>query len=73
MANNFETDEDQMIHQLELHRDTITWICNKLSEENIKFERTRGNSAKGDILLISESDTGKVKQLIRQWHQSFNT
>lgn len=70
--DDFETDEDRMIYQLELHRDIITWICTKLTEFGIPFERTRGNSAKGDILLISASDSDRVKFLVREWNMSFN-
>jgi len=71
-SDDFETDEDYMIYQLELHRDLITWICNKLSEHNIPFERTRGNSPKGDILLISVDDTPRVKEMVREWHLKFS-
>lgn len=71
MSRVFETDEDEMIFRLELHRDTITWLCAKLDAAGIKHQRTRGNSPKGDILLINEKDSQKVKSMIRQYHDEF--
>ena len=72
MNRVFETDEDEMIYHLALHKDTVTWLCDKLSAEGIKFKRTRGNSAEGDILLINHSDEPKVKEMIRSYHRQFN-
>ncbi|UNW06316.1 MULTISPECIES: hypothetical protein [unclassified Acinetobacter] len=72
MVRNFETDEDEMIFHLELHRDVITWLCNKLEKNGIKYKRTRGNSSKGDILLINKNDTSRVQEMIRNYHKEFN-
>ncbi|WP_225085922.1 hypothetical protein [Pectobacterium colocasium] len=72
MSENFETDEDRMIYHLELHRDTISWLCKKLDEKGIKNKRTRGNSAEGDILLIKPEDAEIVRQMIRELHKTFN-
>ncbi|GAB7222842.1 hypothetical protein VoSk93_20580 [Vibrio owensii] len=72
MSREFETDEDEMIFHLQLHRDTITWLCEKFKEQGIKHKRTRGNTPEGDILLINEEDAPKVKSLIRHYHKEFN-
>jgi hypothetical protein len=73
MRKVFETDEDRMIYQLELHRDMITWVCNKLEEAGIEYERTSGNSSKGDVLLIHEKDIQHVKNMIFKWHNQFSS
>jgi len=52
MSKTFETDEDEMIYHLELHRDIISWQCKQLDKKGIENIKTRGNSAEGDILLI---------------------
>lgn len=72
MSKTFETDEDEMIYHLELHRDTISWLCKQLDRKGIKNKRTRGNSAEGDILLIKPEDAGVVRQMIRELHKKFN-
>lgn len=72
MKREFETDEDEMIFHLELHRDTITWLCEKLKNNEIKHIRTRGNTPEGDILLVNESDATKVKNLVRACHTEYN-
>ncbi|MDN5418829.1 MAG: hypothetical protein L0G09_15475 [Acinetobacter sp.] len=72
MSRIFETDEDEMIFHLTMHRDTITWLCNKLEENRVKYERTRGNTPKGDILLINKEDADFVKEMIRNYHKDLN-
>lgn len=72
MSKTFQTDEDEMIYHLELHRDTISWLCEQLDRKSIKNKRTRGNSAEGDILLIKPEDAGVVRQMIRELHKKFN-
>lgn len=72
MSRTFETDEDEMIYHLELHRDTISWLCEHLDRKGIKNRRTRGNSAEGDILLIKAEDAETVRQMIRELHKTFN-
>lgn len=72
MTRVFETDEDEMIFHLALHRDTITWLCNKLEENGIEYKRTRGNTPKGDILLINKDDKSKVQEMIRNYQKEFN-
>ncbi|ENF7816823.1 hypothetical protein ABR157_002601 [Enterobacter soli] len=72
MSQTFETDEDEMIYHLELHRDTISWLCEQLDRRGIKNRRTRGNSAEGDILLIKPEDAEAVRQMIRDLHKKFN-
>ena len=70
--DNFETDEDRMIYALELHRDTIKWFCNKLEEKGIRYKVTKGNSAKGDILLVDPEDAYIVKEMINSLHKENN-
>lgn len=72
MSRIFETDEDEMIHHLELHRDTISWLCKLLDKKGIKHKRTRGNSAEGDILLVKPEDAEAVRQMIRELHRTFS-
>ncbi|WP_221034597.1 hypothetical protein [Pseudomonas viridiflava] len=72
MTKVFETDEDEMIYHLLLHRDTISWLCEQLDRMGIKNTRTRGNSAEGDILLIKPEDAEVVRQMIRELHKKFN-
>lgn len=72
MSQTFETDEDEMIYHLELHRDTISWLCGQLDRRGIKNRRTHGNSAEGDILLIKPEDAEEVRQMIRDLHKDFN-
>ena len=72
MSKVFETDEDEMIYHLSLHRDTISWLCEQLDRMGIKNRRTRGNSAEGDILLIKPEDAEVVRQMIRELHKKFN-
>ncbi|WP_426607917.1 hypothetical protein [Pantoea anthophila] len=72
MSQIFETDEDEMIYHLKLHRDTISWLCEQLDRRGIKNRRTRGNSAEGDILLIKPEDAEAVRQMIRDLHKKFN-
>lgn len=72
MSKIFETDEDEMIYHLELHRDTISWLCELLDRKGIKNKRTRGNNSEGDILLIKPEDAEIVRQMIRELHKTFN-
>ncbi len=72
MSKTFETDEDKMIYHLELHRDTITWLCKQLDRNGIKHIRTRGNSSEGDILLINPEHAELVRQMIKDFHKKFN-
>ena len=65
MEKERPTDEDVMIERLELHRDTIEFVCAALSERGVPHERTRGNSPLGDILLISREDIGKVQSILK--------
>lgn len=72
MSREFDTDEDEMIFHLELHRDTIIWLSKKLDEQGIRHKITRGGTSQGDILLINEDDAHKVKDIIRKYHIEFN-
>lgn len=65
MEEAFLTDEDRMIARLQLHRDTADFICSALSDHGIKYERTRGNSPLGDILIIDQEDTEKAQAVLK--------
>jgi hypothetical protein len=65
MEKESPTDEDAMIERLELHRDTIDFVCSVLSEHGVQHERTRGNSPLGDILVISRADIGRVQSILK--------
>ncbi|MDH6105643.1 hypothetical protein NWP22_07155 [Anabaenopsis tanganyikae CS-531] len=68
----WETDEDKMIHHLEVHRDLITWILKRLKEEGIDCKRTTGNDSGGDILYYNAEDEPRVKEIVRQINYQFN-
>lgn len=73
MANKeWETDEDKMIHHLQVHRDFITWVIKKLESEGIPCERTTSNDAGGDILYYKSEDEPRVKQIVREIHLFYN-
>ncbi len=69
----WETDEDRMMHQLLVHKNFIGWVIDKLEEEGIPCSRTTGNDRKGDILIINESDVPRVKKIIRQIQNKYNS
>lgn len=53
----WETDEDEMIYHLEVHKNLIGWIMDKLKKAGIPCERTKGRDRNGDILdYIAKSD-----------------
>jgi len=68
----FDTDEDAMAHRLFVHRDMIGWLIRQLAEEGIQCERTTGNDPNGDILIVNEEDTSKVKQIIQSYQRKYN-
>lgn len=72
MKKSFETDEDRMIYQLKLHRDTIKWFSGELLKVGIQSQVTTGNDGKGDILLLDPKDATKAKQLIESLNNEFN-
>lgn len=69
----WETDEDRMMHQLLVHKKFIGWVIDKLNEESIPCSRTTGNDRKGDILVINERDVPRVKEIIRQIQNKYNS
>lgn len=69
---DFETDEDRMIYNLVVHRDMIQWVIEQMAKEGIPCERTKGNSSKGDILIIKPEDASRVKDIIRQIQSKYN-
>lgn len=70
--NNFETDEDRMIYQLELHRDLTSYICSCLDKASIPYKKTVGNDQRGDVLLIERKDIPAVKDMINQLDKKFH-
>jgi hypothetical protein len=67
------TDEDKMIHKLTVHRNFIGWVINELNDRGIPSKRTTGNDSKGDILLINPKDAPRVKKIIQEIHNKFNS
>ncbi|MBD1908155.1 hypothetical protein NDI37_15010 [Funiculus sociatus GB2-A5] len=73
MANKeWETDEDRMIYQLQVHKKFISWVIEKLNAEGISCRRTTGNDPKGDILVIEKKDVPRVKQIVREIQNRYN-
>lgn len=66
MADNFPTDEDRMIYRLQVHRNMITWVIQRLVDAGIQAQRTTGNNPHGDIVLIDSADIPRVQQIIRE-------
>jgi hypothetical protein len=64
MAETFQTDEDEMIHRLMVHRDLVTWCIQQLRVNGIEAKRTRGNDPHGDIVLIHADDVPQAKAFI---------
>jgi hypothetical protein len=68
----WDTDEDRMIYKLTGHKNFITWVIQKLEQENIPCQRTTGNDLNGDILLINPEQVPRVKERIREMNRQFN-
>lgn len=69
----WETDEDKMIHHLQVHRDLISWTINTFRQEGISCERTIGNDSNGDILYHNLEDEPRIKQIIREINARYNS
>jgi hypothetical protein len=50
----------------------IKWVIEQMAKEGIPCERTKGNSPKGDILIIKPEDASRVKDIIRQIQSKYN-
>ncbi|HLP88660.1 MAG TPA: hypothetical protein VK184_08745 [Nostocaceae cyanobacterium] len=68
----WNTDEDEMIHHLQVHRNLIGWVIDRLRAEGIECDRTRGNDANGDIIYYKAEDEPRVKQIVREIHAKYN-
>lgn len=66
MADNFPTDEDRMIYRLQVHRNMITWVIQRLADAGIPAQRTTGNDPHGDIVLLDSADISRVQEIIRE-------
>ncbi|MBF2027337.1 MAG: hypothetical protein IGS48_11290 [Oscillatoriales cyanobacterium C42_A2020_001] len=74
MANQeWETDEDKMIHHYQIHRDLIGWLIGILEKEGVSCQRTIGNDANGDIFYPNLEDEPRVKQIIREINIRYNS
>ena len=69
----WETDEDKMIHHYQMHRDLISWMIRILEKEGIACQRTIGNDSNGDILYYNQEDEPRVKQIIRGINAKYNS
>lgn len=69
----WETDEDKMIHHYQIHRDLISWMIRILEKEGISCQRTTGNDPNGDILYDNPEDEFRIKQIIREINGKFNS
>jgi hypothetical protein len=68
----WETDEDEMIYHLQVHKSFIGWVISILQAEAIPCQRTRGNDSRGDILYYKQEDESRVKQIVREIHIKYN-
>jgi transcription initiation factor IIE alpha subunit len=68
----WETDEDEMIYHLQVHKNLIGWTMDKLKEAGIPCERTKGRDANGDILYYRAEDELRVKQIVREINAKYN-
>lgn len=66
MSDNFPTDEDRMIYRLQVHRNMIAWVIQRLAAAGIPARRTTGNDPQGDIVLLDPVDVLRVQQIIRE-------
>ncbi len=64
-----QTDEDRMIYRLQVHRNLIAWVIQRLAEAGIKAKRTTGNDPRGDIVLLNPADIPRVQEIIRAMQQ----
>lgn len=67
------TDEDQMIYKLTVHRDFIGWVIDKLKEEGISAKRTTCGDRNGDILIIKPEDALRVKEIVHNIQNKYNS
>jgi hypothetical protein len=70
---NWMTDEDKMIHHYTVHRDLVGWVIQQLESQGIVCERTRGNDPGGDILYHNPEDEPRVKEIIREINDVYNS
>ena len=69
MNDPLQTDEDRMIYRLQVHRNLIAWLIQRLAEAGIKAKRTTGNDPRGDIVLLNPADIPRVQEIIRAMQQ----
>ncbi|MEH1871245.1 hypothetical protein [Nostoc sp.] len=67
------TDEDKMIYKLTVHRYFIGWVIDKLKEEGISAKRTTGGDRNGDIFIVRPEDAPRVKEIVRNIHNKYNS
>ena len=68
----WETDEDEMIYQLQVHKHFIGWVISRLEAEGIPSQRTRGNDSRGDIFYQKQEDEPRVKEIVRGIYAKYN-
>lgn len=67
------TDEDKKMERLTIHKNLIGWLIKKLKGEGIECKRTIGDDPDGDILLLNSEDVPRVKEIVRQIQQQYNS
>lgn len=71
--DNWETDEDRMIYNYQIHKNLVTWTIEQLTLAGVSCERTRGNDRNGDILISNTNDLQKVRKKLQEIHQKYNS
>ncbi|MDY7012547.1 MAG: hypothetical protein SVX43_02905 [Cyanobacteriota bacterium] len=71
-SRKWNTDEDQKIYQLSVHKNLIGWLIRELKKEGIDARRTTGDDPNGDILIVDREDAPRVKEIIRNAQRKFN-
>lgn len=72
-GEQWETDEDRMIYNYQIHKNLVTWVMKQLELAGIPCQRTRGNDPNGDILIINSEDLQKVRKTLQKIHQKYNS
>lgn len=67
------SDEDKQIERLLVHKKLIGWLIVELEKHGIEAKRTTNNSPKGDILIVEKAEVDRVKEILRNLSNKFNS